>query len=83
VTHVTQEENDKQKLVPILTHVMASCGETLAMASADSGHFSEAAVTADALRAIDLYVVPDRLKHGGARGWLGPRARHQDRCYAR
>jgi len=61
---VTQEANDKQQLVPMLTQVVANCGEPPAVASADSGYFSEAAVTADALAAIDLYVAPDRQKHG-------------------
>ena len=64
--HVTQAANDKQQLVPMLTRVMANCGEVPAVASADSGYFSEAAVTADTLVGIDLYVAPDRLKHGEA-----------------
>jgi transposase len=63
---VTQEANDKQQLVPMLTRVVANCGETPAVASADSGYFSEAAVTAEALAAIELYVAPDRQKHGEA-----------------
>jgi Transposase DDE domain len=61
---VTQEADDKQQLVPMLTRVVANCGETPAVASADSGYFSEAAATADAVAAIDLYVAPDRQKHG-------------------
>jgi hypothetical protein len=63
---VTQEANDKQQLVPMLTQVVANCGEAPAAASADSGYFSEAAVTAPAVAAIELYVAPDRQKHGAA-----------------
>jgi transposase len=63
---VTQDANDKQQLVPMLTQVVANCGAAPRVASADSGYFSEAAVTADALAAIELYVAPDRQKHGEA-----------------
>jgi len=59
---VTQEANDKQQLVPRLTEVVANCGA----ASADSGYFSEAAVTDGALAAIDLYTAVDRQPHGAA-----------------
>jgi len=63
---VTQEANDKQQLVPMLTEVLANCGAAPTAASADSGYFSETAVTAPAVAAIDLYVPPDRQKHGDA-----------------
>jgi transposase len=63
---VTQAANDKQQLVPMLTAVVGNCGAAPAVASADSGYFSEAAVTAPTVAAIDLYVSPDRQKHGDA-----------------
>jgi transposase len=63
---VTQEANDKQQLVPMLTEVVANCGAAPTVASADSGYFSEAAVTAPEVAAIDLYVPPDRQQHGAA-----------------
>ncbi len=63
---VTQAANDKQQLVPLLTAVLATCGAAPAIASADSGYFSEAAVTAPEVAATDLYVPPDRQKHGDA-----------------
>jgi transposase len=63
---VTQEANDKQQLVPMLTAAKANCGQPLAVASGDAGYFSEAAVTDPALRGIDLHVAPDRQKHGEA-----------------
>jgi hypothetical protein len=61
---VTQAANDKQQLVPMLTQVAANCGAAPAVATADSGYFSEAQVTAPALAGTDLYVAPDRQKHG-------------------
>jgi transposase len=61
---VTQEANDKQQLVPMLAQAGANCGQVPAAASADSGYCSEAAVTAEALAGIDLYVAPDRQPHG-------------------
>lgn len=63
---VTQEANDKQQLVPMLSQVAKNCGVVPTVASADSGYFSEAAVMAEALVGIDLHVAPDRQKHGEA-----------------
>lgn len=63
---VTQEANDKQQLVPMLTAVEGTCGAAPAAASADSGYFSEAAVTAPALAGTTLYVAVDRQQHGEA-----------------
>ena len=61
---VTQEANDKQQLVPLLAQVEANVGASPAVASADSGYFSAAAVTDPALATIDLYVAVGRQKHG-------------------
>lgn len=63
---VTQEANDKQQLVPLLSQVAQNCAARPTVASADSGYFSEAAVTAEPLVGIDLHVAPDRQKHGEA-----------------
>lgn len=61
---VTQEANDKQQLVPMLTQTGVNCDQRPAAASADSGYCSEAAVTDAALAGIDLYVAVARQKHG-------------------
>jgi len=61
---VTQEANDKQQLVPMLGHVATNLGQWPETVSADSGYFSEANVTAPELATVDLYVPPDRQKHG-------------------
>jgi transposase len=63
---VTQDANDKQQLVPLLQQVAANLDQKPTQASADSGYFSEAAVTAEACVGIDLHVAPDRQKHGDA-----------------
>jgi transposase len=63
---VTQQANDKQQLVPLLQQVEANLDQKPTQASADSGYFSEAAVTAEACVGIDLHVAPDRQKHGEA-----------------
>ena len=69
---VTQAANDKQQLLPMLTQVVANCGEAPTAASADSGYFSAAAVTDAALAGIDLYVAVDRQPHGEAPAVLVP-----------
>ena len=77
-TAVTQEANDKQQLVPMVVQVEANCGALPATVSADAGYFSAANVTDPRLACVDLYVPPDRQKHGapapGARGPLAPEA---------
>jgi hypothetical protein len=59
---LTQAANDKQQLVPVLAEVKTNVGRWPAKVTADSGYFSTAAVTSEALSNIDLYVTPDRSK---------------------
>jgi hypothetical protein len=61
---VTQEANDLQQLVPLLAQAEANLGEKPRQASADAGYFSDANVTAESVQGIELYVTPDRQKHG-------------------
>jgi len=61
---VTQEANDKQQLVPMLSQVAGNLGQPPATASADAGYFSATSVADKTLQGIDLYVPPDRQKHG-------------------
>lgn len=63
VAGVTQEENDKQQLIPVLEQVEVLSGSKPQRATADSGYFSEANVTDPRLQGIDLFVAPDRQKH--------------------
>src|SRR5208282_1932144 len=63
---LTQEANDKQQLTPMLLQVEVTTGSKPQQVTADSGYFSEANVTDARLAGIDLYVPPDRQKHGSA-----------------
>jgi transposase len=59
---LTQAANDKQQLVPVLAEVKTNIGRWPEKVTADSGYFSTAAVTSEALSSVDLYVTPDRSK---------------------
>ena len=60
---VTQAANDVEQLVPLLEQVERNVGRMPAVVTADAGYFSEANVTAEALREVDLYIPPDRQRH--------------------
>jgi transposase len=62
----TQDANDKEQLVPVMGKVEENVGQMPDAASADSGFFSEAAVQDESLKGVELYVPPDRQKHGSA-----------------
>jgi hypothetical protein len=64
---VTQEANDKKQLVPMLREVKVQMGIPPQRATADNGYFSETNVTHAQLQEIDLFVAPDRQKHGEKR----------------
>jgi hypothetical protein len=64
---VVQAPTDKQQLVPMLEAVEENAGRLPEQASADSGYFSTAAVTSQRVEGVDLYVPPDKVKHGEAR----------------
>jgi len=57
---VTQEANDKQQLRPLLAQVAASLGELPKKVSADCGYYSADNLTDPALKAVDLYVPPEK-----------------------
>jgi hypothetical protein len=59
---LTQAANDKQQLVPVLAEVKLNVGRLPEKVTADSGYFSTAAVTSEALSSVALYVTPDRSK---------------------
>ncbi len=63
-THVTQQTNDKQQLVPMAEAILANVGQLAATTSADAGYFSAQNVEHPALAATNLLVPPDRQKHG-------------------
>jgi len=61
---VTQETNDKKQLVPMIAQIAANLGQKPEKVSADTGYFSEANVTDESVKDVDLYVATGRDKHG-------------------
>jgi hypothetical protein len=61
---VTQQSNDKRQLVPMMQKACENMGQMPQKTSADAGYFSQEAVTHPALATTDLYVPPERQKHG-------------------
>jgi len=61
---VTQQPNDKKQLVPMLQEVKENFERLPDAASADAGYFSEEALQAPVLAAVELYVPPDRQGRG-------------------
>jgi transposase len=59
---LTQATNDQQQLVPVLNLVEQNMGRKPAQATADTGYFSEAAVTDQTVAGIELLVPPKRQK---------------------
>src|SRR6266705_3866715 len=61
---ITQQTNDKQQLVPMLQQVIENVNGKPQVASADTGYWIEANVTAKSLQGIDLHVATERQQHG-------------------
>lgn len=61
---VSQQTNDKKQLLPMLEKVQQQAGRNPDIVSADAGYFSEDNLTDDRVANLDLYVPPDRQKHG-------------------
>ena len=63
---VTQETNDKKQLLPMIARIATNLEQKPEKVSADAGYFSEANVTDELVKDVDLYVATGRDKHGGA-----------------
>ena len=63
---ITQQANDKQQLVPMVRAVVENLGKNPEHVTADTGYFSEKAVTDEAVKGVDLLVAVSREKHGSA-----------------
>jgi hypothetical protein len=61
---VTQETNDKKQLLPMLAQIEKNLANKPEKFSADTGYFSEANVTDESVKDVDLYVATGRDKHG-------------------
>src|SRR5450432_4393571 len=62
---VTQETNDKKQLVPMIAQMVANLEQKPEKVSADTGYFSEANVTDESVKDVDLYVATGRDQHNG------------------
>ncbi len=62
---VTQETNDKKQLLPMIAQIAANLEQKPEKVSADTGYFSEANVTDESVKDVDLYVATGRDKHSG------------------
>jgi transposase len=61
---VTQETNDKQQLLPMITTIVQQSGDTPTQLLADAGYCSDANLTAIADTTIDAYISTRKQKHG-------------------
>jgi len=59
-TNVVQAGNDGEQLVPLLNQVEENVGRMPDAVTADTGYFSEAAVTDESLKPVDLFVPPNK-----------------------
>jgi transposase len=60
---VTQETNDKKQLIPMIAQIEINLEQKPEKVSADTGYFSEANVTDEQVKDVDLYVATARDKH--------------------
>src|SRR6266702_2675796 len=63
---VTQETNDKMQLLPMIAQIRTNLEQTPKKVSADTGYFSEANVTDESVKDVELYVATGRDKHSDA-----------------
>ncbi len=63
---VTQKTNDKKQLLPMIAQIGTNLEQKPEKFSADTGYFSEANVTDEQVKDVDLYVATGRDKHGVA-----------------
>src|SRR5829696_5301792 len=61
---VTQDTNDKQQLMPMITTIAQQAGDTPTQLLADAGYCSDANLTAIADTTIDAYISTRKQKHG-------------------
>jgi transposase len=62
---ITQETNDKMQLLPMIAQIVTNLEQKPEKVSADTGYFSEANVTDESVKDVDLYVATGRDKHNG------------------
>jgi transposase len=60
-TGFTQKANDRQQLVPMTEKIIKNCGTLAKVTSADSGYFSDEAVSSSMMQGTNLLVPPNRV----------------------
>jgi transposase len=68
---VTNAAQDVEQFAPMLAQIEMNTGQRPAVITADAGFFSEANIAAAENRGVDVYIPPDRDRHGVAPG-AGP-----------
>ncbi len=63
---LTDEPTDKKQAIPIVEQVRANTGELPRKVSADTGYFSKEVVQALTSDGIDVYIPPEKIKHGSS-----------------
>ena len=66
---VVQAGVDQEQLIPVLREVEKNLGRMPERVSADAGYYSKAAITHEAVSAVDLYVPPNQRQ---PRNWEAP-----------
>lgn len=62
--HVTARATDAAEFVPVLDAAVRNVGAAPHVVTADAGYFSEANVAAAEAHGADVYILPDRHRHG-------------------
>jgi transposase len=78
---VTQSGADQEQLIPVLQEVENNLGRMPERVSADAGYYSKAALTHEAVRAVDLHVPPNQRQPVDWEETLTPDATIQERMW--
>lgn len=80
-TKVVQSGADQEQLIPVLREVEKNLGRMPERVSADAGYYSKAAITHEAVRAVDLYVPPNQRPPVNWEETLPPEATVQEQMW--
>jgi transposase len=80
-TKVVQAGADQEQLIPVLREVEKNLGRMPERVSADAGYYSKAALTHEAVRAVDLHVPPNQRPPVDWEEILPPDATIQERMW--
>jgi len=78
---VVQSGADQEQLIPVLRELEKNLGRMPERVSADAGYYSKAALTHEAVRAVDLHVPPNQRQPVSCAETLPPDATIQERMW--